>query len=211
MASRSSELPRRPETAVDLQQFISVAYDLANNHMEEVAPLGGPGSTVQSDVEQLIKKIQYNMAEMGRLKEMHTLVIQLILFRREEIGKQLEQLKVLAESWKEPNFDMGDDTTHGWEQPPVLWLYFLGYATRQPFGPAMRFWTSMRLPDKMSSAIPAALLESQCVNEFSLTWVRFACVLVRYTTSISFHSLLVHVNFQEFTSACSVSTITCAF
>lgn len=113
MASRSSELPRRPETAVDLQQFISVAYDLANNHMEEVAPLGGPGSTVQSDVEQLIKKIQYNMAEMGRLKEMHTLVIQLILFRREEIGKQLEQLKVLAESWKEPNFDMGDDTTHG--------------------------------------------------------------------------------------------------
>lgn len=101
MASRSSELPRRPETAVDLQQFISVA------------PLGGPGSTVQSDVEQLIKKIQYNMAEMGRLKEMHTLVIQLILFRREEIGKQLEQLKVLAESWKEPNFDMGDDTTHG--------------------------------------------------------------------------------------------------
>lgn len=113
MASRSSEVPSRPETAVDLQQFIAVAYDLANSHMDGVAPMGGPGSTVQSDVEQLIKKIQYNMAEMGRLKEMHTLVIQLILFRREEIGKQLEQLQVLAQSWKEPNLDMDGDDTHG--------------------------------------------------------------------------------------------------
>jgi len=113
MASDNSAVPSRPTTAVDLQQFISVAYDLANTHMDGVAPFGGPGSTAQSDVEQLIKKIQYNMAEMGRLKEMHTLVIQLILFRREEIGKQLEQLKVLADSWKEPNLDMDDDRTNG--------------------------------------------------------------------------------------------------
>ena len=48
---------------MDLQQFIAVAYDLANNHMEEVAPLGGPGSTVQSDVEQLIKKATANHGE----------------------------------------------------------------------------------------------------------------------------------------------------
>ena len=76
-------------------------------------PLWGPGSTAQSDVEQLVKKIQYNMAEMGRLKEMHTWVLQLLLFRREEIGKHLEQLKVLADNWKEPCFDMGDGPADG--------------------------------------------------------------------------------------------------
>ena len=108
MADTSEPSGHRPENMVNLSQFINVAYDMANSYMEDLAPLGGPGSTAQSDVENLIKKIQYNMAEMGRLKEMHTLVIQLILFRREEIGKQLEQLKVLNDSWKEPNFDMGD-------------------------------------------------------------------------------------------------------
>ena len=112
MAS-SSEPLRPPQTTVDLAKFISVCYDLAGSHMEDVAPLGGPGSTAQSDVEQLVKKIQYNMAEMGRLKEMHTLVLQLLLFRREEIGKHLEQLKVLADNWKEPCFDMGDGPADG--------------------------------------------------------------------------------------------------
>lgn len=160
MASRSSEVPSRPETAVDLQQFIAVAYDLANSHMDGVAPMGGPGSTVQSDVEQLIKKIQYNMAEMGRLKEMHTLVIQLILFRREEIGKQLEQLQVLAQSWKEPNLDMDGDDTHGWDSTStsVVTISCAKYAI-------CVFWTSMRMTK--------CRLPSSCVLWSCYMWLHF--------------------------------------
>ena len=39
MAS-SSEPLRPPQTTVDLAKFISVCYDLAGSHMEDVAPLG---------------------------------------------------------------------------------------------------------------------------------------------------------------------------
>eukprot|EP00435_Cladocopium_sp_Y103_P043724 s40_g12.t1 len=53
----------------------------------------------------MIRKIRYSMAEMGRLQEMQVTLYKCMLYRRDEIQKDIDQLSQLANSWK-PNDDM---------------------------------------------------------------------------------------------------------